>query len=151
MRRLRPIALVLSLALLVPVVTGCGKGSLRHNQPAAATPAEVAVRATLTRLVTAVASRDYTLVCNQLLASNLTAQIAAVGLACPAALAKGFGNVQSPALTVRSLHVNGTQATAVVHATAANQPSGDVTLGLTENAGHWQISSLTSNLPQLQG
>jgi len=122
-----------SLALCVLALTGCGGGSSAQSQ----------VRATLDRLGQAVATHDYVTVCDKLLAPALTDQFTAIGLPCATGLARGFGAARAPHLTVRSVSVSGTRATAVVHTTATNQPPSDDTVALERVQGSWRVSSLS--------
>jgi len=126
-----------SLALCVLALSGCGGGSSAQSQ----------VRATLDRLGQAVAAHDYATVCDKLLAPSLTDQFSLIGLPCATGLAPGFGAARSPKLTVRSVSVSGTRATAVVHTTAANQPAFDATVDLERVQGSWRVSAPPRRTP----
>lgn len=124
---------LLALCLLV----GCGGDS----------PAQAQVRATLNRLGKAVAAHDYATVCDKLLAPSLTDQFSSIGLPCPTGLASGLDLARAPHLTVRSVSVSGTRATAVVHTTAANQPPSDDTVALERVQGSWRVFSPPRRTP----
>lgn len=132
-RRRRWTASLAPPVLALGLLSGCGSGSSAQTQ----------VRATLDRLGQAVAAHDYATVCDKLLAPSLTDQFSAIGLPCATGLARGFGAARSPKLTVRSVSVSGTRATAVVHTTAANQPASDDTVGLERVQGSWRVSALS--------
>lgn len=123
--------------LTLCLLSGCGSGSSAQTQ----------VRSTLDRLGRAVAAHDYVTVCDKLLAPNLTDQFSAIGLPCATGLARGFGAARSPRLSVRSVSVSGTRATAVVHTTAANQPPSDDTVALERVQGSWRVSSPPRRTP----
>jgi hypothetical protein len=130
----RPAATALACALMAPVALGaCGKGGPSDQQQ---------VRTTLQRFARAVAAHDYRTVCTQLLAPSLTDRLVQINLPCESGLAKGFGLAQSPTLTVRSIHVSGTRASAVVHSAAANQVPSDDTVALVKTGGAWRIAAL---------
>jgi hypothetical protein len=106
------------------------------------------VRAALARFATATARKDYRTLCQQVLAPSIVDQLNQLGVGCERALAQGLGNVQAPALTVRSVRVHGDRAEAQVHSSAANQPPSDDTLELIRVQGSWRISSLGARGPQ---
>jgi hypothetical protein len=128
------ITVLVPVALASLVLAGCGGGA---DQTAR-------VRSTLAQFGAAIAAKDYTTVCQNLLAPNLTAQMTAINLPCEAALASGFGRAVKPTLTVESIKVTGQSALAGVHTAAANQKPKDTTIGLVEVGSSWRIASLTA-------
>lgn len=118
------------------LLAGCGGG---------ADNSQLAVRSTLARFADAVAKHEYHELCAQLLAANLTARLAQIGLPCERALATGLARAHNPRLVVRSVRVRGHSASAVVYTTASNQPASQDTLQLIEVGANWRISSLGSS------
>ena len=108
---------------------------------------EQQVRATLARFGTASAQRDYTAVCKDLLADTLIAKIRSVGIPCEVAIRTGLSDVQKPTLTVTSVRVTGSAATAVVRSDAKGQkPSTDL-VRLVKQRGDWRLASLAEPEP----
>jgi ketosteroid isomerase-like protein len=120
--------------MVVLLVSGCGGGADQSAQ----------VRATVVAYGKAVAAKDYATICNRLLAPNLLAPMASINLPCKTALARAFGSVKKPAMTVGKVKVAGQSALASVHTTAANQQPADTTFGLVKVAGSWRIASLAA-------
>ena len=130
----RPVAnAIVAAGLLCAALAGCGGSGPSDQQR---------VRGALQRFGRAVAQRDYHTVCSALLAPVLVERLAEIGLPCETALARGFGPVQHPTLAVRSVHVSGSSASALVHTAAANQTPSDDTVALAKIGGSWRISSL---------
>lgn len=100
------------------------------------------VRDTLNRFGQAVAHHDYALVCRELLAADLTDHLAEIGVPCVRGLAKGFGPAVKPMLSVKTIVVRGTAASAIVHTSAANQAPSDDSVKLVKAGGGWRITSL---------
>jgi hypothetical protein len=115
------------------VIAGCGGG----------TDQKAAVRAAVVSYGSAVAAKDYTKICNTLLAPNILQQMAAIALPCKTALSHGLGMVVKPTVTVGVVKVTGDSAVASVHTTAANQKPADTTIGLVKFGGTWRVASLT--------
>src|SRR5947209_2466882 len=101
-----------------------------------------AIRAKMTQLGHATASKDYATLCDKVLAPALTSAIVRVGLACPAALSRGLGGVKNPQLVVRSIRVSGSTALVAVHTSAANQTASDDTVELIKTGAGWRVSRL---------
>jgi len=100
------------------------------------------VQATLARFAAASAKRDYTAVCRDLLADALTTKIRSVGVPCESVIRTGLSEVEQPTLTVTSVQVQGSTATATVRSTAKGQkPSTDL-VRLVKERGGWRLSSL---------
>jgi hypothetical protein len=114
-------------------LAGCGGG----NQ-------EPAVRGTLSRFVAAIARQDYATLCQKLLAPSLVQSLNQINLPCEIALSRGFSGVRQPKLVVRSVRVDGDQATASVHTSAANQQPLDGTIKLRRIDGRWRVASLAT-------
>lgn len=119
------------------VLAGCGGSS-----------ADDEVRSTVEGYATAVAKRDYQALCDRYLAPDVVAGVEQAGLPCEAALRPELSATEKPALSIRSIKVDGDSAHAQVHTTAANQPPADVTLALVRVRGAWRVASTTEAGPQ---
>jgi hypothetical protein len=119
-------------ALAALTLLGCGGGGNDIKQ----------VRATLEAFARAAAHKDYATLCTRILAPALVAQLAQIGLACPAALARGLGGVTRPQLTVSTITVHGNTALARVHTGAANQRPLDTTVELQRIGARWYVRNL---------
>ncbi len=132
MRR-RVITGVLALAAIVAVVLAIRSWTVDDADRA---------RASVERFGNAVASKDYGLICEDLLADDLRERLAAIGLPCERALATGLGEVREPRVRITSVAVADDRASVGIETTAAGQqPSRDV-LQLRETDGEWRIVSL---------
>jgi hypothetical protein len=129
--------LLVAAAAAIAAAHGCGGGSGADSQ----------VRATLQRFTSAVTRREYGVLCDELLASGLTAKLARIGLPCEQAMARGLGAVRRPALTVLSVSVHGSTASAVVRTSAANEAPSKDTIELLRSGESWRITSLGSAGP----
>ncbi|MGE4428819.1 MAG: hypothetical protein AB7G37_20375, partial [Solirubrobacteraceae bacterium] len=101
-------------------------------------------RGTVERFGTAVATRDYPLICSDLLASRLRDVLQEAGLPCEQALRLGLGEVRSPTLKVMGAEVDGDQARVKVRTGAAGQPSSQDALRLILEDDEWRITALTT-------
>ena len=102
------------------------------------------VRDTLSRYAQAVEKKDYQELCDELLAKQLLDNLQTVGLPCELALQRGFADVQKPSITVRSVKIDGDEATAVARTDAANQEPSEDTIRLVKEDGDWKIFALSS-------
>jgi len=101
-------------------------------------------RATVERFGTAVVTRDYPLICRDLLASRLRETLQQAGVPCEQALRTGLGEVRSPTLRVVGATVEGDDARVDVRTGAAGQPSSEDALRLVREDGQWRITALTT-------
>ncbi len=102
------------------------------------------VRATLNAFADATAKKDYQRLCDELLSPELIEQIRNVNLPCEVALRTGFEDVREPRIEVKSVKVDGDNATAQVRSTAANQEPSEDVVKLVRVEGKWRIASLAS-------
>ena len=100
------------------------------------------VRDTLNRYATAVEKKDYQELCDKLLADQLLENLRNVGLPCEVALQRGFAEVEKPTITVRSVKIEGDEASAVARTGAANQSPSEDTIRLVKEDGEWKIFDL---------
>lgn len=102
------------------------------------------VRETMNTFGQAVAARDYTRLCDELLAAELLAKLSAAGVPCSVALSQGFGTAQDPTLKVLSVSVRSDKlALARARTDASNQAPATVTFRLVKEAGQWRVGSLS--------
>jgi Putative lumazine-binding len=123
----------LAPALALLILTGC--------RPPGPTPEEE-VRTTVTEFGRATADKDYTALCDRILAPSLVEEVEAIGLPCERALAQGLGEVEDPRLTIGEITVRDDEASAEVRTSAAGEEPSQDTLRLVNVDGVWKISSL---------
>jgi hypothetical protein len=128
---------MLSLVVALAAVTALGACDNKTTE-------ETAVRAALGKLAKATASHDYRALCDDLLAPALVRQIETAAVPCRDALRAGLGTVKRPRLTVRSVQVRKSRATARVHTSATGQKPSDDTVTLVKVDGEWRVASLAS-------
>lgn len=118
------------LALLTALaVSACGSGD--SNQ----------VRAKVQQFEHAVASRDATTVCEQVLAPSLTNRFAVQGLSCEEGMKIFLASVRDPTLSIGRLTVNRNQASAQVLTGAHCQRLVLAQLHLVKTSAGWRIDS----------
>jgi hypothetical protein len=121
--------------LCVVVLGGCGSDQTS------------AVRDKMVQFATATAQHDYTTICHQVLAPDLTAHLSATGVTCEQAWQLALGAVKNPYISVGKITVKGSRATAIVLSVAQNQSSSLDAIGLTKTGSGWRIESLANQLP----
>jgi hypothetical protein len=114
-------------------LAGCGSSGPTDEQQ---------VARTVTAFGQATAAKDYGALCTRILAPSLIRKVTAIGLPCERALAKGLGDVRSPALAIGAINVEGDRATADVRTSAAHQAPSRDTLRLERVGGAWRVASL---------
>jgi predicted small lipoprotein YifL len=120
-------------ALALLILAGCGEQG--------PTPEEQ-VRATVTDFGRATAAKDYTALCDRILAPALIEEVESIGLPCERALEQGLGEVEDPRLTIGRVDVREDEASAEVRTSAAGEEPSQDTLRLVNLDGVWKISSL---------
>jgi hypothetical protein len=116
------------------VLGGCG------------TSASDQVRAKVEQFVKAAADKDYTTICNQVLAPSLLERLSAAGVSCPEAMQLALGGVRSPTISIGKVRVNGKRASAITLSTAAGQQASIDTIDLVKTGNGWRLASLGSPL-----
>ena len=123
----------LAPALVLLILAGCGESG--------PTPEEQ-VRSTVAEFGRATAAKDYTTLCDRLLAPELIEEVESIGLPCERALRRGLGDVEDPRLTIGRIEIREDKASAEIRTSAAGEePSQDI-LQLVNLDGTWKISSL---------
>jgi hypothetical protein len=131
LRRVRYLAPALALLILA----GCGESG--------PTPEEQ-VRSTVAEFGRATAAKDYTALCDHILAPELIEEVESIGLPCERALRQGLGDVEDPRLTIGTIKIDDDKASAEVRTSAAGEEPSQDTLELVNLDGVWKISSLGS-------
>ena len=129
LRRVRYLAPALALLILA----GCGESG--------PTPEEQ-VRSTVAEFGRATAAKDYTALCDRILAPELIEEVESIGLPCERALRQGLGDVEDPRLTIGRIEIREDEASAEVRTSAAGEEPSQDTLELVNLDGAWKISSL---------
>lgn len=136
---MRPSAVaVLLTAALVGLATGCGREESGPDQ----------VRAAVEGFGQASREGDVQAICDDFLSKRLVVEVEEVGLPCEVAWQRALSQAKAPALTVRTIAVNGDKALVGVRSTAANQKPSEDTLELAREGGDWRITSLAKPQPQ---
>ena len=131
LRRVRYLAPALALLILA----GCGESG--------PTPEEQ-VRAAVAEFGRATAAKDYTALCDRILAPELIEEVESIGLPCERALRQGLGDVEDPQLAIGTIKIDDDKASAEVRTSAAGEEPSRDTLELVNLDGVWRISSLGS-------
>jgi hypothetical protein len=140
---LAPIAVLASLLL-----AGCGTGGSTANDSPEFQGEQKLVQNTVEDLQTAAKDRDGAQICRDLITAALQGEIAAQsagGKGCVAAVDGAVKDTDAVDLTVRSVTVDGTKATAVVREDVSDDGDDvDRTLAFEKQGGRWKISDLGS-------
>jgi hypothetical protein len=102
------------------------------------------VRAKVEQFVRAAASKDYRTICDQVLAQSLLERLAASGIACEQAMQISLGQVQSPALAIGRITIDGSSASAITLSSARGQPAALTAVRLVKTSSGWRVSGLGS-------
>jgi hypothetical protein len=115
------------------VLAGCGGPSDQQR-----------VRQTVTDFGRAVRNGDYAHICRQLFAARLVEQLQQINLPCEQALLRSLGSRRDLQLTIGTVKVDGTTASAQIRTSAAGEQPSQDTLELVKVDGDWRISALAS-------
>jgi hypothetical protein len=113
-------------------LTGCGVSAREE------------VQAKVEQFAHATASRDYAMLCTQVLAPALVTRLTDAGLSCQQAMKIFTASVQNPTLSVSKVTVNGSTASAVVLAGATGQTPSLESIQLVMTHNGWRLASLAS-------
>ena len=103
---------------------------------------EAQIRSALDEFRQATAAKDYTALCDRVLAPKLIETVEQIGLPCEMALKKGFEDVREPRISVGAVTVEGDTATAEVRSSAEGQKPSEDTVELVRVDDRWRIASL---------
>lgn len=120
------------------LAAGCGGGD--DGKPKPITGPAKQVSTTIQQLQTATAKRDFTKVCEQLLAAATRKE--AGGDQCPDVLDQRARGVSRPRIKILSIEVQGDQAQARVRTTAIGQAPVSNLIRLVREDGRFRILSL---------
>jgi hypothetical protein len=130
-RRLATTLTLLSLPLAA--TAGCGSSGPSDAEQ---------VRNVLARFSKATQQRDYTTLCDHVLAPKLLSGLQQIGLPCEIALRRSLGRVRNPRMTVGRVTVRGTTASAQIRTSAEGQQPSSDTIRLVKVKGGWRVSAL---------
>jgi hypothetical protein len=120
------------------LAAGCGGGDDGKPKPIDGPAKDVAI--TIQQLQTATAKRDFTKICEQLLAAATRKQ--AGGAQCPDVLDQRARGVRRPRIKIVSIAVQGDKAQARVRTTAIGQAPAPNVIRLVRENGRFRILSL---------
>jgi Putative lumazine-binding len=123
-------------AFLAPA--GCSLGGDEEPKPVTGVPKEIA--ATVDRLESAVARRDYETICNQLFTTQ--ARERAGGDECVSQMGSAAEDVRRPSIRIERIEVKAGSATVEVATQAEGQARVTDTLDLRRSGGRWLIDAL---------
>ena len=103
-----------------------------------------AVTAKLNQYAHAVAARQPSTICREILAPSLVARLEGAGITCRQAMTVYVDGVSDPTLSVSRVTVTGRRASAVVLTGARGQVSSLETVQLAQTAAGWRLVSLAS-------
>jgi hypothetical protein len=124
--------------VLCILAAGCGGGN--DGRPKAISGSAKEVADTIQQLEKATAARNFTTVCERLLASATRKQ--AGGEQCPDVLDQRSRGVRRPRIRIMSIEVQGDKAQARVRTTAVGQASVPNIIRLVRENGRFRILSL---------
>jgi hypothetical protein len=127
-----------SALLICVLAAGCGGGGTSKPKPISGPAKEAAT--VIERLEKATARRDFTTICNDLLASATRKQ--AGGASCPDVLDQRARGVRRPHIRIRSIEVTGNQARVRVRTTATGQAAIDDVIRLVRENGQFRVLAL---------
>jgi hypothetical protein len=126
---------------LASVAAGCG-GATDDDSAGDFSGRQALVASTVEDLSAAASDRDgEDEICGQLLAATLVDRLSAGGAGCRTTVGEALENTDSSDLTVRSVRIDGTRATARVAADTGDEER-VLTVGLVRERDRWKISQL---------
>ena len=122
-------AAILAVLVVVLLIGTCGSDEGQR------------VRDTLSRFGEASREKDYQALCDDLLSTSLVEQLRTADQPCEVVWRIGLSEVQNPTLEVRSVEIDGDEATAQVDTGAAGQQPLKTRILLVREDGDWRISA----------
>lgn len=126
------------LALIGVFLAGCGAGGKRPPKPIEGPAKEAAT--VVARLEKATASRDFAVICDQLLSAAERQQ--AGGADCARLMGERASGVRRPRIRIRAIEVSGERALVRVQTAAAGQAATNDLIRLVREGGRFRIASL---------
>lgn len=105
------------------------------------------VRSKVDQFASAIAHKDYTTICNQVLAPALVEHLTENRIDCEQAMRVALGSVKKPTLSIGLIKVTGKTASVITLTVAQGQQASLDALELIDTSDGWRISSLHSPLP----
>ena len=106
------------------------------------------IEATMQGFATGIAERDYTGLCDDILAAELVESVRSVGLDCPVALRLALEETQAPRLEIMGIDIEEDEALVRVRTTAEGQEPSEDAVRLVKQDGDWRVASLSAAQPQ---
>jgi len=131
--RVRP-----SLVAVCVFAAGCGGGGTSKPKPITGPAKQVAE--VVQRFEKATARKDFTTICDDLLAASTRKQ--AGGAECPAVLEQRARGVSRPRIRIKAIEIQGDRAAVSVRTTAVGQASAADTISLVRENGGYRVLSL---------
>jgi len=128
MRQVRGLALLAAAWALA----GCGASASQQ------------VQAKLQQFAHAVAGRDASVLCGQVLAPALVQRFTGAGINCEQAMDTYFQSVSDPTLAISHVRVHGSTASAHVVASAQGQQAAAESVQLIDTRDGWRLASLAT-------
>lgn len=129
--RLAKRLLVAVLLLATLALAGCGTSE--RDQ----------VKAKVLQLARASASRDYRVLCEQVLAPSLVRHLTANGISCQRGMQVALAAVSQPTVSVGRVTVDGNQASAITLSFATGQQASLATVELVRTGAGWRVWSVS--------
>jgi hypothetical protein len=124
--------------LLCVLIAGCGGGGNGRPKPISGPAKDVAT--VIQRLERATAARNFTTICDELLATATRKQ--AGGDECPDVLDQRARGVKHPRIRIQSIDVQGARAQVRVRTTATGQDATSDVINLVREKGSFRVLSL---------
>jgi hypothetical protein len=131
--KIRACALVIAM-----LVAGCGGGGESKPRPISGAAKQVA--AVIVRLQRATARKDFTTICDHLLAAATRRQ--AGGAECPAVLGARARGVSRPRIVIKAIQLQDDNARVTVRTTAGGQAPATDVIRLVREKGEYRVLSL---------
>jgi hypothetical protein len=102
------------------------------------------VQSKVEQFIHATATKDYTTLCDQVLAPALLAHLSAAGLRCEQAMQIALRSVRDPQLAIGRITIDGSKAQAITLSAAAGETGSLDTINLVDTTNGWRVVSLGS-------
>jgi hypothetical protein len=104
------------------------------------------VRAKINQFATASAAKDYSTICDEVLAPSLLQRLSAAGVPCRQAMQIALGTVQDPTISIGRIRVTGERATVITLSAAKGEQASLEAIDLIKTGKGWRLLSLGSPL-----
>jgi hypothetical protein len=131
---------VAAMAICAGLVTAGCDGSARDQ-----------IRSTVEQLAQAAGARDYTTICQQILAPSLVAHLVRNQISCEQAMRVSLSGVRNPVISIGKITISGKHASVITLTVAQGQQASLNAIELVDTSDGWRISSLGSPLTATGG